>query len=59
MNAIGASALVPSSGAESFESGLMSLMDATDHGGRRYPNSDGMSNELTGGVLCIRGDVII
>ena len=37
----------------------MSLLDATDHGGRRYPNSDGMSNEFTGGDMCIRGDVII
>ena len=59
MNAIGASALVPCSGAESFEGGLMSLMDAADHGGRRYPDFDGMSNEFTGGVMCIRGDVII
>ena len=50
---------MPSSGAECFEGGLMSMMDATDHGGRRYPNADGMSNEFTGGVLCFKGCVII
>ena len=59
MNAIGASALVPCSGAESFEGGLMSLMDAADHGGRRYPEFDGMSNEFTGGVMFIKGCVVI